>query len=299
MREERNVLAGTVDIHIHTAPDIFPRCVTALSAAQAAQAAGMAAIVFKSHSTDTAARAEMVRDLTGFRAYGGVCLNYSVGGMNPHAVVETARQGGRVVWMPSINARNFIPKSHMAPMLAKAIPKGVRGLVASRNGRLLAEVAKILDIVADQGLLLCGGHLDAADTLLLFEEARRRGIERMVVNHAEAEYMGFTVEDIRRLAEVGAMIEVTKVHAIAQRAELIRAVGVEHCVIATDAGPVVNPPPVDLLRETLTGLAELGFSEAELRYMSVDVPSWLIQLERYTERPRPPRAGTSSLSTAR
>lgn len=297
MTEERNVLEGAVDIHIHAAPDIFPRCVTALSAAQAAQAAGMAAIVFKSHSTDTAARAETVRDLIGFPAYGGVCLNYPVGGMNPHAVVETARQGGRVVWMPSINARNFIPRSHMAPMLAKAIPKGVQGLVASRNGRLLPPVARILDIIAERGLLLCGGHLEASDTLVLFAEAGRRGIDRMVVNHAEAEYMGFTIEDIRQLAEVGAFIEVTKVHSIAERAELIRAVGAEHCVIATDAGPVVNPPPVDLLRETLTGLSELGFSEEELRYMSVEVPSWLIQLEGHTERPHPSwEAGSGSRS---
>jgi hypothetical protein len=54
------VLPETVDIHIHTAPDIFPRWVTDLSAAQAAPEAGMAAIVLKSHSTDTAACAEMV-----------------------------------------------------------------------------------------------------------------------------------------------------------------------------------------------------------------------------------------------
>lgn len=293
MTDSRSILAGAVDIHIHTAPDIFPRRVTATSAAEAAKAAGMAAVVYKSHSTDTAARAEMVRELTGFPVYGGVCLNYPVGGMNPHAVLETARQGGRVVWMPSINARNFIPKSHMAPMLAAAIPKRVHGLVASRNGRLLPEVGRILDIVAEHGLLLCGGHLDAADTLVLFEQARRRGIERLVVNHAEAEYMGFTRGDILRMADAGAFIEVTKVHPIEERADLIRVVGAARCIIATDAGPVSNPAPVDLLRETLTGLSRLGFSDAELRYMSADVPSWLIQLEGHTERPRPPRAAAA------
>jgi len=292
---ERDVLSGAVDIHIHTAPDIFPRRVTALSAAQAAQAAGMAAIVIKSHSTDTAARAEMVRELTGFPVYGGVCLNYPVGGMNPYAVLETARQGGRCVWMPSINAANFIPRAHMAPMLAAAIPPEVPGLVASRDGVLLPEVARILDLVAEHDLLLCGGHLSAADTLVLFSEARRRGIERMVVNHAEAEYMGFTLEDIKALADAGAFIEITKVGPIERRAELIRAVGVARCVIATDAGPVSDPAPVDLLRETLTGLLSLGFSAEEVRYLSVEVPSWLIQLEGHERRPAPPREGAATL----
>jgi hypothetical protein len=50
------LLSGTVDLHIHTTPDIFPRNVTAISAAEEAKRLGMAAIVVKSHSTDTAAR---------------------------------------------------------------------------------------------------------------------------------------------------------------------------------------------------------------------------------------------------
>lgn len=294
MSSGRNILSGTVDIHIHTGPDIFPRRVTALSAAEAAKEAGMAAVVYKSHSTDTAARAEMVRELTGFPVYGGVCLNYPVGGMNPYAVLESARQGGRVVWMPSINAANFIPRAGMAPMLAAAIPPEVPGLVASRDGVLLPEVARILDLIAEHNLLLCGGHLSAADSLVLFREASRRGIERMVVNHAEAEYMGFSPDDILDMAEAGAFIEVTKVHPIEKRAELIRTVGVARCVIATDAGPVSNPAPVDLLRETLEGLLGLGFSEEEVRYLSAEVPSWLIQLEGHERRPAPPRASAAT-----
>jgi len=50
----------------------------------------MAAIVVKSHSTDTAARAQTAREITGFPVFGGVALNYPVGGLNEYAVLETA-----------------------------------------------------------------------------------------------------------------------------------------------------------------------------------------------------------------
>lgn len=283
MQEQQVV--GCVDLHIHSAPDIFPRSVTSLAAARQAQEAGMLAIVLKSHSTDTAARAEMVRELTGFPVFGGVCLNYSVGGMNPYAVLETARQGGRCVWMPSINAANFLPRAHTAPMLAAAIPPGVPGLVAAREGRLLPEVGQILDLIAEHGLLLCGGHLAAEETKVLLTEAHRRGIERVLVNHAEVDFMGFDLEDIKALADLGAFIEVTKAHSAAERAALIREIGVERCVVATDAGPTSSPVPVELLGDLLGGLADQGFTPADLRYMSSALPAWLLQLEGHGERP--------------
>ena len=85
--------------------------------------------------------------------FGGVVLNYPVGGLNEYAVLETARQGGRVVRMPTINARHFIENSAEAPMLAKAIPPGVSGLTATKNGRLFAA-GRVLDAIAGHGLTL-------------------------------------------------------------------------------------------------------------------------------------------------
>lgn len=77
------MLPGAIDLHTHTAPDISPRSVTAIEAAEQARAAGMAAMVIKSHSTDTVAQAEQARIITGFPTFGGVALNYSVGGPQP------------------------------------------------------------------------------------------------------------------------------------------------------------------------------------------------------------------------
>ena len=51
------------------------------------------------------------REISGFPVFGGAVLSYPVGGLNEYAVLETARQGGRIVWMPTINARHFVENS--------------------------------------------------------------------------------------------------------------------------------------------------------------------------------------------
>ncbi len=148
--EKIDVLRDAVDLHIHTAPDIFERNVDAPSAARQAQEAGMAAIVVKSHSTDTSARAQAARESSGFPVFGGVVLNYPVGGFNPYAVRESAKQGGRIVWMPTVGARHFVENSgsESAGMIKEAIPPGVSGLRAVEDGRASADVLRVLDMVA-------------------------------------------------------------------------------------------------------------------------------------------------------
>jgi hypothetical protein len=86
------LLKGAIDTPIHTAPDIDLRSVTVVEAPQNAKIARMRTILEKSRCTGTADRAELARSLTGLPVYGGVTLNYSVGGLNIHAVRESIRQ---------------------------------------------------------------------------------------------------------------------------------------------------------------------------------------------------------------
>jgi len=280
-----NVLAGAVDLHMHTAPDIYPRSVTTYQAAVQARDAGMAAIVVKSHSTDTASRAELVRKLTGFPVWGGVALNYSVGGINPHAVVETARQGGRIVWMPTTSARNFLAHADNVPTLREKSPLSSEGLVASNDGRLLPEAIEVIQVAATNDLVLASGHLAPDETVLFFEAAVERGVKRLSVTHPHADFIGMSVDQMHHLAQLGALHEmhyafvtsaVSPPQRLADLATLIRQVGVQHCYLATDGGQAVNPPPVEMLRLFIEGLKELGFSEEELIYMTRQAPAGLL-----------------------
>ena len=281
-------LRGAIDLHMHTAPDIYPRSVTTYEAGLQAKAAGMRAIVVKSHSTDTAARAELVRDLTGFPVFGGIALNYPVGGLNPHAVLETVRQGGREVWMPTTSARHFLSHAANAPILREKSPLDTPGLVASEQGRLLPAVEDILDLVAEHGLILSSGHLEPSETLLLFAEARERGVERLVVTHPHADFVGMSVEQMREAARLGALNEmhyafttpaIQPPQRLADIAATIRAVGIEHCILATDGGQSINPPPVEMLRLFIDGLIDLGFTPEEIAYMTIEAPGRLLAME--------------------
>lgn len=279
------LLQGAIDLHMHTAPDIYPRSVTALQAAEQARDAGMHAIVVKSHSVDTSARAELCSALAGFPVYGGIALNYPTGGFNPHAVLESARQGGRIVWLPTTSARKFLKHAENVPTLRTKAPVDFPGLVATEDGALVDGVENVLRQVAEHDLILCSGHLDPAETLVVFRRARELGVRRLVVTHPHADFIGATVEQMRELGELGAKNEMHFAFTTAAIdppqdpawiADVMREVGLEHCFLATDGGQAVNPPPVEMLRRWIATLLECGFDGDELRPMVVDTPAALL-----------------------
>lgn len=282
-----NRLQGAVDIHIHTSPDIFERNVTATLAGEMARDAGMAAIVVKSHSTDTAARASEATDRSGFPVYGGVALNYSVGGLNPYAVSESARQGGRLVWMPTLGAEHFVKNAHHAPMLQSGIPAGVSGIrVLDEHGQLKPEVFDILDVIAANDMVLCSGHVSPEETAVLVPAAHAHGIRRIVITHPQAPFVAMGEAEMTSLADYGAFMELTPMLSVHERAEIIRSVGVENCLISTDGGTVARAQPVHGLQEYVDGLVAEGFSDKELLHLTVEAPSHVLGLDGWEERPR-------------
>ena len=284
----KELLKGAIDTHIHTAPDIYPRSVTVYEAAQNAKAAGMRAILVKSHCTDTSDRAELTRQLTGFPVYGGVTLNYPVGGLNVHAVRESIRQGGKQIWMPSTSARSFLREANSVPHLAKTLPLGVEGLtILQKNGQLLPEMKSILALIAEHDIALASSHVYPAEALVLVQAAREAGVKRITITHPHADFLGYAVEQMSELARMGALLEfhyafttkaVRDPLSVADLAKTIRALGPEHCILATDGGQAVNPPPYEMLRLFIAGMLQAGFSEDEIQVMTIRNPAWILGL---------------------
>ena len=110
--EARRVLAGAIDIHVHSDPDNVPRSVDGLEAAKLARAKGMRGIVLKNHYDPTGGLAYLARKAApGLEVFGGIDLNLPVGGMNPAAVehmTKVAGGWGRVVWMSTFDAENQV-----------------------------------------------------------------------------------------------------------------------------------------------------------------------------------------------
>ncbi len=60
--------------------------------------------------------------------------------------------------------------------------------------------------------------------------------------------------------------------------EMIRAVGPERTVLATDLGQIHNPPPWEGLRMFVRVLLEKGIPKGHLRKMVQDNPAFLLNI---------------------
>lgn len=109
---QEKLLAGTIDIHVHAAPDSTPRSIDASDLARLGKAQGMRGLVLKNHYEPTASLAYIVRkEVPGIEIFGGIDLNLSVGGMNPTAVEHMAAINGgygRFVWMGTFDSENQV-----------------------------------------------------------------------------------------------------------------------------------------------------------------------------------------------
>jgi microsomal dipeptidase-like Zn-dependent dipeptidase len=64
----------------------------------------------------------------------------------------------------------------------------------------------------------------------------------------------------------------------AELAKMIRRIGPEHVILATDGGQAGNPPPHEMLRLFIAGMLEAGFSDDEIRIMSIRNPARILNL---------------------
>ncbi len=194
---------GMTDLHTHAAPSLLPRHGNDKETVAGERAVGFDTVVLKSHEGSTVERAFIAGD----DVYGGVVLNSPLGGANPDAVEVAARLGGRVVWMPTVSSRNHKAGS-ASPELSvhKGFELGPVD-VADGNGALLPAWFDVLDVVARHDLLLASGHLSATETVLLFAEARRRGVQRLMVNHPMMAFLGWNDEAAERLGELEVHLE--------------------------------------------------------------------------------------------
>ena len=139
-----NVLAGVIDLHLHTDPDVFARSVDDIEAAEMAKRNGMRALLLKNHVSGSASRAWLaMKTIPGIELFGGVVLNKSVGGVNPVAVEVLYRMSGKrgkVVWMPTFDSENDMRLNN-----AKGAESGLRVAI---DGKLLPETEEVLKIMA-------------------------------------------------------------------------------------------------------------------------------------------------------
>jgi Family of unknown function (DUF6282) len=282
-------IAGLMDTHVHAAPDVFGRALDDEEVAIIYRDRGLEALVLKNHVATTADRAWFARKhVAGLKVFGGIALNSPAGGINPDAVNWMARmQGGygRVVWFPTFDSDNHV--KHF-----KDAPEGIKVLGA--DGMVLPAVREVLKICAAQKLIVQTGHLSPTEALAVIEAGRDAGVDRMVVTHAQFEVVNMSLEQMKQAAAMGAKLELCGMGPLMGReahlewmrhwrrvkveetAAVVKEIGAQHFILATDLGQMGNPSPADGLQLFVTDLMKAGLGKDHIMTMGREVTGKLL-----------------------
>jgi hypothetical protein len=190
-------------------------------------------------------------------------LNREVGGLNPDVVQAAARAGARVVWMPTISS--------------VVDARGSAGIaLIDGEKKLLPEVFRILEIIRSNGMVLATGHVSLNEIFALVSAATEVGA-KAIVTHPLTKGFGCqcTLQEQQQLASMGAFIEHCFVACMPVlggldpgiMVEHIKAVGVDHCILSSDFGQLVNPSPPEGFRMMIAVMLQFGLSEAEIEML--------------------------------
>lgn len=285
------ILSGAVDLHMHPGPAKDKRRLDFIEAARYARDVGMRAVVFKPLEFPTIDRAYAAeKAVPGIKVFGGIVLDYAMGGFNPEAVKVAIKRGAKVIWMPLFDSLRTKKMSEKATYVGyRHEQKEGKGLTIFNDvGGLLPEVKEILDLIAEAGhVVLDTSHLSPQESLILIDEAKKRGIKNVVVTHPEGEIIDATEEQQKEMAQKGAYLNYCYAQTCMagqfgertkQVVHAIKTIGANHCCLSTDSGNNLLPLPIEALRLFITVLMALGIDEQEIDLMIRRNPAKILGL---------------------
>jgi len=277
------LLLGAIDPHVHSGPSIAARALDHLELVKQASAAGFAAVVTKDHDYSGVMTAALITkhfpELK-TKIYSSIVLNNVVGGFNPYAVEHTAAMGGKIVWMPTLAAENHLrwekTSNWVHPASTNKMRPAVGIPVLDGNKAVRDDVKEVLDIIAKNDMVLASGHLHVSETWLVFEEAKRRGVNRIVLTHPE-DIVDASMNDVKGLATMGAFVEHSlcmfiegskfKTRTADDLRKHIEAAGVEQTILCSDLGQTGTISPLEGFRRGIKLCVDLGYDDEQIRKM--------------------------------
>lgn len=235
----------------------------------------MRAVMIKSHVTLTSDRATMAEQVVpSVHVFGGLALNYEVGGLNPVAVESALRMQARQIWMPTKDAANN-----------RRVKGGSGGIsLLDDDGNLQAPVLEILALISESDAILGTGHISTEETFALVRQARLQRVDKILITHPESPSSWMQLNAQRELADEGVLFERCYYSSLIGGAPVeeiagnIRRIGVASTVLATDLGQTDTPSPVEGMRIYLAQLVAAGISVGEITRMAGEIPARLLDL---------------------
>lgn len=272
-------LDGAYDLHVHSAPDLFPRIADDRQMVADAAARGFAGVVMKNHFEGTASRAKLAADVAGgLKVYGSLVLNRYVGGINPHAVEAALKLGARIIWMPTLDAachRRAFGFGGGFTAQSSGLETQSEGLSILEDGRLIPEAREVMALAREHGAALATGHLAFEEIAALVAEAEGQGFRKLILTHPYDKAPGLGLEQVRALARPHVRVEfvfcsITPNWAFTDAATIahcIRTIGPARFVLSSDGGQAHNPMPAEGYRRFVELLRAEGIAGSDFRVM--------------------------------
>lgn len=290
----KDIVRQAIDIHLHVGPEVIPRKYTVGKLINE-QAGKIDGAVLKNHFYPTQPFINEIKETRGLELFGGVVLNNSVGGLNPEAIYASSLLSDKpiIVWLPTINAENFLNKSayEIAPEWVKdkglvaQKAKDVRPVKVTNGKKLTKETIELLEMIRRYNAILATGHISWQESVLVVNEARKIGIKKIVITHPIYQRINMPINVQKELAKKGCFIEqcysmyaIDKI-AIKKIAQQIKAVGSNSVILSSDVGQTFSPAPSVALRRFATLLIAEGINENELFTMMVTNPRKLLGID--------------------
>jgi hypothetical protein len=289
-------LTGAYDLHLHTAPSLFPRLGDDKAIAEHALSMGLAGIILKSHHGSTVARAYTTQKALNdeIKVFGSIVLNSYVGGINPDAVEVALKLGAKTVWMPTIEAAYHgkkhggtgafdvqKPKNGFSAKNSNP-PKGIT--ILDENGKLIPQLKDVLSLIKEYDVSLGTGHLSPEEIFALVKSARAIGIKKIQLTHPFFKVPDLTLNQTKELVEMGVYAEFAYCSVspmwdyttIAKVSEAIKTVGAKNTILVSDGGQTHNPMPAESLRIFAQCMYESGISQEQINMMIKENPAYLM-----------------------
>jgi predicted metal-dependent TIM-barrel fold hydrolase len=277
------LMNGLIDLHCHSGVGATStRVYDILDMAKQAAEVGQRAIVSKAHNVPTNRCSAIAQkshnewakenNKRAVDLFGGVVLNYAVGGLNPDAVISSYRLGGKYVWLPTIDSAHH-----------RKILGGKGGIkTIDDDGKVVKELMEILYLISESEMILGICHQSTKERIMIVEEAVKMGIKKIEINHINYPLSRMTIEQAKSFAEKGAMIGIyiegfrPPSFNIEESLKIIKEVGAKNIVIASDCGHIEFPSPVEAFRLMITELLIKGISDEDIERMVKINPEFLL-----------------------
>jgi len=285
----KDLLEGFIDSHIHAGPGLMPREFDSWELVGHAVEHKFSAVVIKDHHLPSVGLARIIQDHFpegAIQIFGSIALNNTVGGINPQALETAINFGAKIVWLPTISARNHHQQHEAAGFPKPKHPLRMKDTpidCLDSNGRLTPSLETVLSVIAGSpDVVLATGHISSMEVDAVVRRAEELGIRRMIITHPLF-MVNAAMDDMKQWVKKGAYLEFTAINSFPESkiytlpppkiAEVINTVGADRVILSSDAGLKGNGKPFENVTKVLELLHKAGIGDNDLRKLVVDNPA--------------------------